>query len=784
MATHSGIGARLIRKEDARHLHGRARFVADIALPGMQDVAFLRSPMAHGLIRDVAIPADIRERVFTWADMTDVQPIRGANNLPGFRSADYPPLADGKVRFVGEPIALCLAASRAEAEDLAARVEVDLEALPAVPNMDRATEAGTPLLHQHWPDNLVLETRVEGTLTAGAEAALEAADITVEREVRLNRQCMAPLEGKAVIAQWDPNREELLLHSSTQGPHLVRHGLSLCLGLPERQIRVVAPDVGGGFGYKLVLQPEEVALAWLAMRCPHPVRWVEDRYEHLIIGANAREHRYKVRAQADATGKILGLEVDVEIDTGAYSIFPFTSAFEAAQAGASFPGPYTVPVYRCRTRSYATNKPPIQPYRGVSRTGICFALELVIDAIAREVGREPHEVRIDNLVPPDAMPYSNVAGKLFDSGDYPEAVRRAREMIDFESVRRRQSEPESDGRLIGIGFASYTEQTAHGTAVFAGAGLSMVPGHERARVRLAPDGELEIQVGMQSHGQGLETTLAQVASEVLGIDPAKVTVRHGDSAETPFSIGTYASRSMVMAGGAVARACETLAERIARIAAQLLQCAADEVEVRDGAAHGPGGQASFAEVAQALYRRPEQLTPEVEAESLEAVGSFKPTYDHGAFTYATHAAVVAVDPELGAVEILDYVIVEDCGQAVNPLIVEGQTIGGTAQGIGTALYEETPYDADGQPLAATLADYLLPGATEVPDLRIDHMVSPSPYTAFGIKGVGESGAIAPPAALANAINDALRGLGVELSETPMTPRRVFEAIQAASVRAI
>jgi len=377
------------------------------------------------------------------------------------------------------------------------------------------------------------------------------------------------------------------------------------------------------------------------------------------------------------------------------------------------------------------------------------------------------------------MPFDNITSKHFDSGDYPECLRRAVGAIDLPAVRARQRAGEADGRLLGVGFAIFCEQSAHGTSVYAGWGIPMVPGHEQASARLTPDGGLELRVGAHSHGQGHETTLAQVANEILGIDPEAVKVVHGDTAYTPYSTGTWGSRCMVMGGGAVARACREIARRAARIGAALLQADEREVEVRDGAVVGPSGAVSLGEIARAWYLRPQDLPPDVDPGGLEATAGYKPARDSGTFSYAAHAAVVALDPELGAVEILDYVVVEDGGVLVNPMIVDGQVWGGTAQGIGTALYEEMPFDRAGQPLASTLADYLLPGATEVPAIRTLHMETPSPYTEFGVKGIGESGAIGPPAAIANAINDALAPLGAEVCALPVTPRRIFEAIRKA-----
>ncbi len=346
-------------------------------------------------------------------------------------------------------------------------------------------------------------------------------------------------------------------------PHIVRTGLAECLGLDEGQVRIISPDVGGGFGYKGILLPEEVCLGWLAMRCGHPVRWIEDRREHLIAGANCREHHYRITAYADRDGRLLGIDCEATVDSGAYSSYPFSACLEAAQVASILPGPYDFPHYRCRTFSVATNKCPILPYRGVARTGVCFALELMLDAVAREAGIEPHEVRRKNLVRPEQMPFDNITKKHFDSGDYPESLRRAVAAIDLAGVRARQKRGEADGRRIGVGLAIYCEQAAHGTSVYSGWGIPMVPGHEQATARLTPDGGLELRVGVHSHGQGLETTLAQVAHEMLGIDTAKIKVVLGDTALTPYSTGTWGSRCMVMAGGAVATACREIARRAA-----------------------------------------------------------------------------------------------------------------------------------------------------------------------------------------------------------------------------
>ncbi|HYB11052.1 MAG TPA: xanthine dehydrogenase family protein molybdopterin-binding subunit [Alphaproteobacteria bacterium] len=775
-----GVGARLRRKEDDRYLRGRGQFVADIKLAGAMEVAFVRSPIAHGRIRGVEKPVGFEHAVFTIDDLKDVRAIRAVSALKGFKVSEQSVLAKGKVRQVGEMIAMCVARTRAEAEDIAQQVFVDFEDLPAVHDMLQAREPGAPLVHDEWGDNVFLETLWDDDL-----AALKAsAPVRVTRRIRTSRQSMAPIEGRAVLCHWDRRLDQLVMYTAAQMPHINRAGLSECLGIDQGKIRVIAPDVGGGFGYKGILLPEEVCLAWLTMRLGVPVRWLEDRREALIASANCREHYYDITGYADRDGRLLGIECEATVDSGAYSSYPFSACLEAAQVSSILPGPYKMERYRCRTWSVATNKPPILPYRGVARTGVCFAIELVIDAIAREVGIEPHDVRLKNLVQPHEMPFDNVTKKHFDSGDYPEAVRRAAAAIDLPGVRVRQARGEADGRKIGAGFAVYCEQGAHGTSVYYGWGIPMVPGHEQCFARLSPDGVLEIRIGAHSHGQSLETTLAQVAHAVLGVDPASVRLIHGDTALTPYSTGTWGSRSMVMSGGAVASACKEIARRVKQIAGKVMDAAPEAVALEDGFALVPGTnkRMPLSEVAHVWYRKPQLLPADIDPGGLETTAGYKPARDSGTFSYACHAVVVAVDVELGQVEILDYAIVEDGGTLINPMVVDGQILGGTAQGIGTALYEEMPFDREGQPLASTLADYILPGATEMPNVRIEHMVTPSPYTEFGQKGLGEGGAIAPPAAIANAINDALKDLGVEIGECPISPRRLLAAIEEARAR--
>jgi carbon-monoxide dehydrogenase large subunit len=776
-ALNEGVGQSVRRTEDDRYLRGRGEYVADIRLAGMQNLAFVRSPLGHARIVAVRKPAGADGRVFTAADLAAVNPITVVSRLPGFKVSSQPLLASDRVRHVGEPMAVCVAPTRAEAEDLAEQVEVELEELPAVSDMLAARAADAPRLHSGWPDNVFLETFVD----VGDDSVRQTAPIVVRRSLRTSRQHMSPIEGRGLVAHYDRRLDQLVLYTSTQMPHVVRSGLAECLGLPEEAIRVVAPDVGGGFGYKGILLAEEVIACWLARERGHPVRWIEDRREALTGNANCREHAYELTAYADRDGRLLALDAEATVDAGAYSIYPFSACLEAAQIASILPGPYDFAAFRCRTWSVATNKPAIVPYRGVARSGVAYAMETMMDAIARKTGLEPHEVRLRNLVPPGAMPFDNITGKHFDSGNYPEALRRVVAAIDVPAARQRQAAATGKVR-IGLGFSIYCEQGAHGTSVYSGWGIPMVPGYEQAGARLSPDGGLEIRVGIQSHGQGLETTLAQVAHEILGLPIARIRVVHGDTALTPYSTGTWGSRCMVVAGGAVAAACTALAERIGGIGAHLLQVDPASVVVGDGEVRAGNASISIETVARTWYRRPQDLPSVVDDGGLEVVSGYKAGRDTGTFSYAAHGCTVSVDTESGEISILDYAICEDGGVLVNPMIVDGQIIGGVAQGIGTALHEEMAYDAHAQPSAATLADYSLPGATEVPMLRIDHMETPSPYTRFGQKGIGEGGAIAPPAAIANAVNDALAGLGARIDRLPITPHRVVAAVLEAAAR--
>ena len=768
------IGASLLRKEDAKHLNGHAMFVADVRLPGMQDIAFLRSPVAHGILKRITKPSADAKNIYTIDDFPDLNVLDAGPELEAFRQTPYPALASKKMRYVGQAIAACVAPNRAKAEDLCEQVELDYEELPAVVDAVDAMASTSAKLFENWPDNAYI-TR---TISAGDLEALKNAPVRVPCKFRMNRQATVSMETRGCVAYWDKRQQELLVYLSTQGGHVMRLGLSRALGLAENKIRVIAPDVGGGFGGKNRLLPEEIAVCAIALKRNHPVRWIEDRREHLLASVHCRDHHYDVIISAERDGTIIGIEGNVHIDAGAYALWPTGSFMEATMAAGNLPGPYRVRGLNVHTWTVATNKAPMGPYRGVARPGACFAIERMVDELALHLGLEPYEVRKRNLVSREEMPYTTIAGLKLDTGDYHDALDTAAKMADLKAIRERQHNHKAGEPRIGIGFAVYTEQSGHGVAEWSKRKSRVVPGYEAANVRMLPDGSVNIHVGVQNHGQGHETTLAQIAAHELGLDPSRITIRYGDTATTPFGFGSFASRTIVFAGGAVGVTSRKLAAKIKSIGAHILQVDPSKVEIADGRVVCGQASISFQEIATAANIRQEMLPAGVEP-TLEASGTYEPAESAGVFSYGAHAVVVSVDEDTGMVKILDYVVAEDCGTMINPMIVDGQVQGGIGQGIGTGLYEEIPYNADGQPLATTFADYVMPSTTTVPTVRVAHSVTPALVTEYGVKGVGEGGAIAPPAAIANAVADAFRDYKASFNETPLTPRRIWEAVQRA-----
>jgi aerobic carbon-monoxide dehydrogenase large subunit len=749
------IGHPVPRVEDRPLLTGRARFVDDVRLPGTLHAAFLRSPLAHGLLRsmDAAEARDLPgvAAVLTGVDLPlDMTP---PITTPGARSPARPLLARERVRFAGEPVAVAIAESRYLAEDALEAVLADYDPLPAVTALDAAT--GPDALAIHPPGNVLYESELE----AGAvDEAFAAAAVVVEATLRNPRVAAVPMEPRGVLAA--PEGDGLAVWSSTQAPHQLRTFLAQVLAVDAASIRVVCPDVGGGFGQKAHCYPEEAVVAAAALRLGRPVRWTEDRSENLIASSHARDQVVRARAAADGEGRLLAIDADVSCDTGAYGVFPHGHVLEALGTPAMIPGPYRVPAYRARSRSVATNKCPEGAYRGVGLPVSTLVHEQLLDRIARRLGLDRAEVRLRNFVGPDDFPHTTLTHQRYDSGDYGRALRLALDAIGWEGFEAERERARNEGRAIGIGVGCYVEYTGMGSAVFQGRGMVGIAGHDGAFVRLDEDGGATVWTSLPAMGQGLATTFAQLAAMELGLAVDAVRVANPDTSVGGLTgTGTFASRSAISGGGAIAGACDILRSRLLGDAGELLEAAPEDLLLRDGAVHvvgAPGRGVSVGDVVSGS------------AGDRYAAGF---SYDPPAVTYpyATHACAVEVDRDTGGVRLLRYAIAEDCGRVVNPAIVEGQVHGATAQGIGGALLEHVVYDPDGQPLTTSLLDYLLPGAGDLPRLDVRHLEIPAPGTANGAKGVGEGGCLGPPAAIAGAVADAL---GVEVTELPLTPERV------------
>ena len=714
------IGRPLRRREDDRLLRGRGRFLADLDVPGQAHVVFVRSPYAHAPIHGVDADAARRApgvfAVLTAADVPsgplppflwDTPPEKLVDVLRPELRPCHPPLLAERALYVGQAVAMVVADSRYAAEDAAELVLVDYEPLEPVATLDQALAAGAPVVHDGWDDNVAVRFVVE---KGDAAAAIRDAAVVVRERFEVQRQAPLPIETRGALAVHDPESGALTLWSSTQNSHPLRRAVSRVSGLPIDSVRVVAPDVGGGFGGKGVLYPEDLLVALGAIRLARPLKWVEDRLEHMQSAIHAREQVHELELGLDEEGRIVALRDHILVDTGAYNPLGLVIPYNTI---AHLMGPYRVESFEARAEGIITTKVPTAPYRGAGRPEAVFAVERALDIGARRLGIDPLELRLRNLVRPDEMPYD--AGILYrdgvplvlDDGAYPELVQRAAELVGWDRVDRE----DEAGRLIGRGLAFYIEGTGIGP-------------FEGARVELRADGRVEVRTGACSSGQGHQTVFAQVCADALGVDPDVVDVTGGDTEGLEKGWGTVASRSAVVAGNAVA-------EAAGRVRARL-----------------QAGEA--APLVETVYFEPPTVT----------------------WSAGAHAAIVAVDEETGEVEILRYAAVHDCGREINPLIVEGQVRGGIAQGIGGALLEEIRYDEDGQLLTGTLADYLLPTAADVPEVLLESHETPSPLNPLGLRGVGEGGAIAPPAVLANAVEDALAERGAVVRRTPLTPESV------------
>lgn len=762
------VGARIQRFEDTRFLSGTARYIDDIRPPNLLHLSFVRAQVAHGKILDIDTSGleflDFPVQFFTGADIGDLS-IKAHQDFPEMQYSEQPLLARERVRFVGEPVVAVLADDSYQAEDAAEMVFVDYEPLPAVATMAQARDRDVPGLFDGWKTNVFIERQMKGGDIAKARA--EAAHVFT-RTYSTQRQAGVPMEGRGVVAEYNPSDRMLTVWSSTQIPHLLRTYLSEELGWPESRLRVIAPDVGGGFGVKGQVFVEEVLVPWLALKTGRPVKWIEDRREHLTASIHARDHQHTLEAYVSADGRLLGLKADISVDVGAYSTFPFTAAGDPGMAAKVMPGPYDFQHYEATFRALASNKCPIGTYRGVGRPSAVFAQERLMDDIAKELGLDPIEFRLKNII--REFPYKNALGFTYDPGSYAETLEKIQELVAQDRAAALASRGDPNKR-IGVGLACFVEQTAHGTPDFTRRRVPIETGYIAARVEMTPDGQAIVEVGLQNHGQGHETVFAQVAADALGIAPEHVHVRHGDTLTTPYSVGTWGSRGGALGGGAVHMAAGKLADKLKAIAGHLLQADAKTIVLKDGLAHPegePGRHVAVAKLARAALRNVGELPQGMEP-GLEAQVSLDGPAD-GTYANAVHAAVVEIDIHSGKLELKRFVVAEDCGTILNPLVVDGQVRGGVVQGIGSALFEHFVYDEDCQPLTTTFADYLMPLAPEIPDIELHHFETPTPLTPLGAKGLGEGGAIGPAAAIANAVADALQ---VEVQSTPLNANAVW-----------
>ena len=775
----SHIGAHVARVEDDRLLSGGARFVADVSLPGMLDAAFYRSPLPHAVIERVDTGDAMRlpgvVGAFTADDMTDVSP------FPDFHKKARPvaifPLARGKVRYVGAPVAVVVAPDRYEAEDARDLVTVDLEPLDPVVSVDGALAADAPLLYPDWPDNIVIESAV-----TNPEAMAEfEGRTTVSGRYHVGRHAGVPMETRGVAAEYRDGR--LTVWTSTQFPHIARTMLSYCLPVDETDIRVIAPDVGGGFGVKSEFYVEEVTIPWLAMRLGRPVRWIEDRREHLISACHARDLTLDLEAAVDGDGRFRAVRGMAIQDLGAAEMYPY--GFSPAFAAVSLiTGPYRIPHQSVGVIAVATNKTPGGAYRGFGIPEATFAMERLMDKAADRLGIDRREIRRRNLLGQEDLPYRTSSGAIVDSGSHREAFEEAVRLTSERLDRWRDRLAQDPHVRLGSGVVSYIEGVTPSYFPTSGHWTSF----DSCSIRMNPDGNAVVSVGVSTSGQGLQSMLTSLAAEALGVGRDQVRVVMGDTDRTPYGLGSWGSRSTNVASGALREAAGVVMEKATRIAAHLMEASPDDITVYDGrfSVRGtPGASVTWRDVATVANIRtvdlPEGVKPGMEATAVyDPPGIEHHPDEHGringcaTYTNASHGAVVSVDVGTGKVRVLEYIVAHDCGTVINPQIVRGQVVGGIAQGIGGALLEKLHYDEWGNPMSTSFLDYHLPTAAEVPNMEVRHFQSPAPSMPWGAKGSGEAGIIGPAPAIASAIEEALSELGVaEITRTPITAPHVL-----------
>jgi carbon-monoxide dehydrogenase large subunit len=774
-----GIGAWVPRKEDDRLLRGDGRFTDDVDLPHTLHMAVLRCPFPHARIGAIDLSDAERfpgvRQILVGRDVARLsQPITVLRPVPGVPDFRFFALAQDVAAFEGQPVVSVVATSRAVAEDALDLIDVDFEPLPHVSDVIDAVDPAAPVLHPDvLPSNLVA---VNPQGKGDPEARLAEADVVVEDRFRINRVTGLPMEGRAILAQWRPGARELTVHASTQVPHLVRKQLAESLRLDEGDVRVITADVGGAFGLKLGVYPEDVLACLHAMALRRPVKWVEDRLEHFRATTHAREavHDFAIGAMAD--GRIVAMRDIYATDLGAYN-----SPFGSAQlSSVVFTGPYDVPDGFVERRVTLTNKTPIGAYRGYGQPEVNFARERLMDRLARRLGKDPLDLRLQNMIAPEDLPYANAGGAIYDSGDYRQALQMAADAVGYAELRERGSGPREDGRFVGVGLSSFVERTGYASSKFLANRGSQFGAHESVILRANRSGGIDLYTGVSTFGQSNETAFAQVCCEVLGIEFDAIKVHAGDTSSSPLNTGAFASRTMIAAAGALEKASREFGAKVLRIAAGLLEVSdPEELEIAGRVVRhrrDADKEVSLAKVHMTAITG--QGLPAGEEPGLDVTAHFEP--EAAAYAYGSAAAVVSVDPETGDFDIERFVMVHDSGRIVNPKIVEGQVQGALAQGFGAALTEELRYDPEtGQLVNGTMLDYFVPTAADLPEVELLHTEVLSPVTPFGVRGVGESGTIPPGATVANAICDALSDLGVDLTSLPLTPERVWRAMQEA-----
>ena len=773
----SGIGASVTRREDDRLLRGEGRFTDDIDPAHTLHMAVGRCPFPHARILSVnlseALALEGVEHILVGREVVRrTQPISVLRPVPGAASLETYAMAAAVALYEGQPVVSVAAVDRYIAEDAIELIEIDYDPLPHVSDVISAM-ADAPVLH---PDILPSNLLAANAVGAGdAEARLAEADVVIGDRFWINRVTALPMETRAVAAEWRPGARQLVVHHSTQVPHLVRVQLAESLGIDEGEVRVITGDVGGGFGLKLGIYPEDVLACLHARDTRRPVKWSEDRLEHFRASTHGRESVHDARIGASADGTFLALTNTYATDLGAVN-----SPFGSAQLTTiTFTGPYRVRDATMERRVTITSKTPIGAYRGYGQPESNFVREVLIDRLARRLGRDPLDLRLQNLLRPDELPWTNPAGAVYDSGDYAQNLRMAADAVGYEALRGAGRGPRTDGRYSGVGLTSFIERTGYASAKFLAARGSRFGAHESVTLRANRSGGIDLYSGVPAFGQSLETTFAQVCSDVVGIAHEAVSVHVGDTAATPLNTGAFASRTMIAAAGAIERAGSDVREKALRIAAAILEADPDALAIAGREAYvvdDPATRVPLARVFEIAITG--QGMPPGEEPGLEATAHFEP--EAAAYSFGSAAAVVAVDPLTGDYEIERFVLVHDCGTAVNPMIVHGQVLGALAQGFGAATMEELRYDSDtGQLVNGSMLDYFVPTAADLPPIELLHTETPSPVTTFGVRGVGEAGTIPPGAALANAVCDALADFGVELNRLPITPEAIWRALEDA-----